>query len=197
MKRAQLVAVIGTVLWVCGCPAGSKKPAAQVPAAPAPAAPQPASGPLSVTQTQVALPPAQVVPPEAYETAPTPTVVVEPSAPPRTPARRQPAATRTETPAPAPAAAQPEPTRAPVQEIVPADVQKRLQESAQNARREIKRIVDQANARHPARQQKTIIDRIESFVRLSDEAEGRGDMRQASELADRALVLARELPNAN
>jgi len=34
---------------------------------------------------------------------------------------------------------------------------------------------------------------VQSFLKQSDDAEQRGEMRQASELAQRALVLAHEL----
>jgi hypothetical protein len=37
------------------------------------------------------------------------------------------------------------------------------------------------------------VKRIEQFVKLSDEAEVSGNMRQADELADRGLILAKEL----
>jgi hypothetical protein len=38
-----------------------------------------------------------------------------------------------------------------------------------------------------------MLDRIQSFLKQADDAERRGEMRQASELAQRALVLARAL----
>jgi hypothetical protein len=41
-----------------------------------------------------------------------------------------------------------------------------------------------------------MIDRIQSFLDLSAEAEKQGDLREAEALAARALALARDLSNA-
>jgi hypothetical protein len=41
-----------------------------------------------------------------------------------------------------------------------------------------------------------MVTRIQSFVTQSDDAEKRGDMRQADALAERGLVLAKELAGA-
>ena len=41
-----------------------------------------------------------------------------------------------------------------------------------------------------------IVERVRSFVQLSDQAAARGEMRQADGLSERALVMARELRNA-
>ncbi|HJT89478.1 MAG TPA: hypothetical protein VJ732_16530, partial [Bryobacteraceae bacterium] len=89
----------------------------------------------------------------------------------------------------------PEPERAPVQEILPASEQKRLQESAQARRREIRKALDQAQSRRLNATQQNLVSRIQSFLQLSEEAEGKADMRQADALAERAQVLARELQN--
>ena len=44
--------------------------------------------------------------------------------------------------------------------------------------------------------EKDSVDRIRSFVNLSRQAQERGDIQQASALADRALLLAKELLGA-
>ena len=41
--------------------------------------------------------------------------------------------------------------------------------------------------------QRNTVERIRAFVKDSDEAEKRGDMREADALAERAVILMREL----
>jgi hypothetical protein len=82
--------------------------------------------------------------------------------------------------------------RGTVQEIVPANEVKRLQESVAARTLEIHKVLDQAQAR-VTKDQRGVIARIQSFLQQSDEAEKRGDFRQADALAERAQVLAREL----
>jgi hypothetical protein len=107
-----------------------------------------------------------------------------------------PAAPAATTPAPArPAQRQPAAARPPIQEIVPAAEQKRLQESAQARKREIRPKLNQAQARGLSTDERNLVSRIQSFLKLSDEAEARGDMRQADALAERAQILSRELPS--
>lgn len=91
------------------------------------------------------------------------------------------------------AAATPEPERPPILEILPDAERKRLQESAAGRRREIHRILDPLDARKLSDGQRALTARIRSFLQLSDDAEGRGDMRQADALAERAQVLVQEL----
>jgi hypothetical protein len=81
-----------------------------------------------------------------------------------------------------------------VQESVAPEESKRLQDTAEGWRREAEKIADAAEARRQlSRTQRNFIARVRSFVRLSSDADKRGDMRQAYELANRALVLAKEL----
>ncbi len=54
-------------------------------------------------------------------------------------------------------------------------------------------MLEATQSRRLNRHQQQVVKSIESFLQLSDQAEKRGDMRQANELAARALVLAREL----
>jgi hypothetical protein len=154
-------------LCLAGCAARAKPRTANASAATAPQ-------PLSIPQTQVALPKPQPVDPDALAAGP-------PAAPVETP------------PAPRPPRSQPAPARPPIQEIVPAAEQKRLQESAQTRKREIRRLLDQAQARRLNGDERNLVSRIQSFVKLSDDAEKRGDMREADALAERAQILSREL----
>jgi hypothetical protein len=102
---------------------------------------------------------------------------------------------RTEAPAPQPEtpAAAPEPPRQPIQEALPASELKRLQEQAENTRRGVRRLLDRAGRTGSNPEREALLERVRSFLQQSDEAETRGDMRQANELAVRAMVLVREL----
>lgn len=75
---------------------------------------------------------------------------------------------------------------------LPAAEKNRLRDEANGARREITVLLSRLSAR-VQRQQKDRVDRIKTFIQQSEDAERLGDMRQANELAQRALVLAREL----
>lgn len=155
-------------------------------------------------QTQVELPAEQPITPEALATTQPPET---PAEPPRalTPPRRtlpsgpapptKPQAT-TEAPAAAPPPVQPpaaEPERPAIGQIVPVEELKRLQTSAQEEKRVIRQIVEQAQGRRLRGPERGLVGRVEQFVRLSDEAEASGNMRQAYELAHRGLILAKEL----
>ena len=85
----------------------------------------------------------------------------------------------------------PEPERPPVQTIVPADEQKRLQEAAQAAKREARQALNQMASRRLSSHDRDTMKYILGFVNQSDQAEARGDMRQAAALAQRAQALAR------
>jgi hypothetical protein len=175
-----------------------KKPKTVKAAPPAPAptvspAPAPPPAPLSVPQTDVHLPPPQPLTPEAIATAQPPEEPAATPAPPAPPRRKGPAAPKPEAPAAPPAAATAPPEHPPIEEVTPAAEQKRFQDEADGRKREVRQLVDSLDRRRLNHQQRGLLDRIQSFVKQSDDAENRGDMRQASELAQRALVLAREL----
>ena len=68
---------------------------------------------------------------------------------------------------------------------------KRLQDEVAARGQEARNLIQQIPARQ--RQQDARVRRIETFLKQAADAERRGDVRQASELAGRALVLAREL----
>jgi len=192
----SVVLVVAAVLSIPSCSLRKPKTVQAAPPTPAPAAaPAPPPAPLSVPQTQVPLPPPQPLTPEAIATTVPPQEPAPAPAPSRpAPVRSRPAQQHSETPAvPAGPVAPPELERPPIQEVLPAAELKRLQEEAQARKREVRQLVEPLDPRRLSPQQRGILDRIESFVTQSDDAEQRGDMRQASELAQRALVLAREL----
>ncbi len=68
-----------------------------------------------------------------------------------------------------------------------------MQEEAEARTRETRQLMGEIEHRRLNRQEEGIRERVLSFLQQSAEAEQRGDMRQADELAGRALVLAREL----
>jgi hypothetical protein len=191
-----LAVALAIPLAGCALSGKPKTTAAAVPPQPKPVAqpkaPLPVE-PLSVPQTQVQLPPPQPVNPDALTPAPPPQPA-EPAVAPRPVRRTTPAPPQPKPETAAPQTAQPpEPERPPIQELVPADEQKRDQESADAHKREIRQLLVQARARRLTSEQNKMVKRIQAFVTQSDDAEKRGDMRQADALADRGLVLAKEL----
>jgi hypothetical protein len=212
MRRTGILLIGATVISLAGCVLNGKKSTASAVTPPAPPAVSSSAPPprrsLSTPQTQVQLPPAQPVNPEALAAAPQPEDQVEAPANPRPPRRVGPsaipapprnteAAQTAPQPAAAPAAAPPvEETRPPIGEIVPPSETRKLQDSADAHKREIKQLLDQARAKGLTKRQQTVVEHIESFVKMSDQAQGKGDMRNADALAERALVLAKDLQGA-
>jgi hypothetical protein len=85
-----------------------------------------------------------------------------------------------------------------IQEIVPPTESKRLQEQAQQRRRDVLGILDQLTHRTPqlSNAEREVITRINSLLNASMDAEKKNDMKGADNLADRAQVLAKDLINA-
>jgi hypothetical protein len=202
IRATQATLAACMAISLAGCVLrGTPKTAAAVPAAPKPVAtapPAPPPPPLSTPQTNVELPKPQPLDPEALITAPQPEPVPETSTAARSarrpntpsPGTASNSPPRTETP---PAPPQPEPERPPIQEIVPAAEQKRLQDSVQSRKADINRILDETKNRRLGKLQLGVVRTIRSFVDLADDAEKHGDFRQADALAERAQILAREL----
>jgi hypothetical protein len=200
MKLAEALLIVALAAGVSGCSLRKPKPVSAAPAPPKPAvapAPAPPPEPLSIPQTNVHLSPPQPLTPEAIATTqlpgePPPT----PAQPPRPqPKRPQPARPVVEQPPAAPVPAPPttvEPGRAPITEVLAPAELKRLQDEAGTRVLEARKVLAQI-PRSRLREQRTTVNRVETFLKQAEEAERRGDMRQASELAGRALVLAREL----
>jgi heme-binding NEAT domain protein len=134
------------------------------------------------------------VPLEALNTAlpeePPPPVPRKPAAAqtkPRLPAAPKPS----EPPAPDPETA---PQRPPIQEIVPADEEKRLEASVQKHKADIISLKAQAQQGHRlTANQKSMLVKIDQFVAQCDQAKSTGDMRSADEFAEKANILAKEL----
>lgn len=205
MKRVELVLSAAIAFGLSGCVLRGKQPqkAAAVPAVPArpvPATPAPPPQPLSIPQTQTQLPEPQPISPAALATIqkpePPPPAPQEQGPPaPQPPARSAVSAPRPEPPSvPTPAApATAETERGNVQELVPVAEAKRLQDAATARKQEVLKALEHLPTRRLTRQQREQVMRIKSFLQLSDEAEKRGDMRQADALAERAQILMREL----
>ena len=84
-----------------------------------------------------------------------------------------------------------------MQEIISATDVKRLQESAQNRKREVVQILEQVTKRRLSRQQQIAVDNIRGLLKLSDQYEKRNEMPQADTMAERELILARQLQNGH
>ncbi len=198
-------AVMVLAVFLAGCSLrGGGKNAKTAPPPPKPATTATATVPevpLSIPQTQVQLPSPQPLNPSAV---PAPAEAREPEpepAPPPRPARRAtptvmgPAAPKSaETPAPTPVQAPAQLEERPrLEEIVPQEERRKLADQIAARKREIDEALRQASGRPLSDHDRNIVDRIKSFLQLSDQAAARGEMRQADELSDRALILAREL----
>jgi hypothetical protein len=206
MKRAELALVVTIAVLLAGCSSlrGKTQTAKAAPPAPKPVADAGAPATvrnLSVPQTNVELPPPQ--PPVAPEAIPQ----AQPAPPTPQPAQQQTTRktptphNRTETPAtatPVPAtqpAAPPETEapRPPLQEIVPAGDQKRLQDEAANCKKEVQQRLDGLAGHTLKARERRTVEFIKTFMKQSEEAESRADWRAAAEFAQRGLALAREL----
>lgn len=170
-----------------------------MPPPPKPAAVQPPAPeqPLSIPQTAVTLPSPQPVNPDAIPSvqaaqAPAPE---KPDPPPAPKVSRRTAA--------GPPKAEPEPEpeappapaveeQAPIQPILGADERKRIQAAIDARRQEIKERLGRAKG-HLSSHDKSLVDRIQSFLAQCAQAEQRSDYSQADALSERAVILAREL----
>ncbi len=214
MRRFQALSIV-VALCLSGCVIRGKQEAKVTTPPPVPAAtppPAPPPQPLSIPQTQTYLPPPQSISPEALATIQSGagTTETQPSSEttPRAPRPTGPVVGRKSEPAappaaPQPTAAAPQPnpaeteTRGEVQEIVSATELKQLQDSVAARKSEIHKVLELTEKRRLTREEASAVARIKSFLQQSDDAEKRGDWRQADALADRAQVLAKELPGGN
>jgi len=208
MRQAALLPVVALATLSAGCvlhgkqqkvsttPAPPTKPASVTPTpAPTPQAP------LSIPQTVAELPAPQPLTQEALATLKPAEEQAETQPAARTPPRRTPVGPPKAT-EPTPVAVQPAPVTPPpeqqperpaIQEILPPAESKRLQESADGKKRDIKKVMDQTDPRKLNNAQRDLVARIRTLVQQSDDAEGRNEMRQADNLATQAQVLIREL----
>jgi hypothetical protein len=192
--------ILGALLLAGGC--ARKQQQASLPPPPrpaplpAPAPPPPRrTEPLSIPQTDVRLPAQQPIPEEALATIRTP----PPTAAPAEPEIPKPA--RRVGPVPPPNVKlepEPEPESPPstteprIQALLSAEDRTRLTREIAARRRDIEKILEQLPASSEG-QRSAAVERVLSFLRLSDQAAERGELRQANEYSNRALVLAKEL----
>ncbi len=205
MRLGPKVTMGVMALLLSGCemnPRRAKTPPAPQPTTAAAEQPPPApatSEPLSIPQTQVKLPRPQPIDPEALATPPSPPS--EPSAThtPRKakrtgpqpaaapPAKSDPVETA-ETPPPAAEAPRPS-----IEPVLPEEKRRQLQEDVASRLREVDQGLTRLAALRLSQSDKASVERIRQWGKLSQQALYRGDLQQASALADRALFLAQEL----
>ena len=200
MRRVKVVLVAAIAIPLAGCALGGKPQtvAAAAPRPPKPADPAPPPERLSIPQTQVDLPAPQPLNPQALVTAQPATDTtsasqtrVQASSTTRSGGGNNPRVISTprgpETP---PAAESEQPARTPIQEVLPADVQKQLRESVHKYQKETHNLLAGVKP-HNANQTRAEME-IVQFVKQSEQAEAT-DLRLADQLAQRAYVLAKEL----
>lgn len=205
MRLGPKVTMGVMALLLSGCEMNlrrAKTPPAPQPTTAAAEEPPPApapSEPLSIPQTQVKLPRPQPIDPEALATPPSPPS--EPSAthtsrrakrtgpqPPAAPPAKPEAVETAETPPPT--AETPRPR---IEPVLPEDKRRQLQEDVASRLRDVEQKLTRLAALRLSETEKTSVERIRSFAKLSQDALYQGDLQQASALADRAQILAQEL----
>ena len=161
-------------------------------------------------QTEVQLPPVQPVPENALDMVTATEVQPAPPPPTRTSNKRRgptpstppvaaPPAEQATPPAtpPANATASPETERPDVHEVLPPNERIRLQNNADSQKRTVRTWLASSKGRKLDSTNNPTVQRIKSLLQTSDEAETKGDMREASELADHAVAYMRELQGAH
>jgi hypothetical protein len=81
--------------------------------------------------------------------------------------------------------------RAAIQAIVPAQEQKRLNDSADARKKGVRATLAKMTGRRLSADDQDLVKRIQFFLAQSDQAERRGDMSEADVFAQRAQDLAR------
>jgi hypothetical protein len=194
MKTAQAILTAALAVSLAGCVLKGK-PKAAIPPAPQPVAapaPAPPPQPLSLPQTQVQLPPEQPIDPEALTQAQAEAPAEAP--PPRRPPRPKPSPASPAPPAESAAPPVPpqEAERGPVRELLDPAESNRLKNNADTHKRSIRAWLTGSRGRRLDSNNPTVA-RLQLMLKASDDAEEKGDMREASDWADRALILLREL----
>jgi hypothetical protein len=197
MRRVEAILCAALTIPLAGCFLRAKQP----PAPPVVPAPMAATRPLSEPQTKVELPRSQPVDPDALATSQpvTETPAAAPPAgspsPPSKKSNRPPAPATATVPPPKPDTPPPpvEAARPPIQEIVAPGELQQLQRSAQEHKRQTRLLIDQAQTRRLTADERALVQRINQFMKLSDDEEKAADMRSADELAGRAHILAKGL----
>lgn len=193
MRTGALVLAVASAFALAGC-ASHAKPLATSAQPPA----------LSVPQTQVTLPPPQPLNPDALgddqapyppaRAAAAPVPAPLPATPSVTAPVRRPAPSVAAQPPPAPAVTTPAPPpieRPAIQAVLPAQEQKKLKDSADSRKKEVRATVARMGSRGLSADDRDLMKRIQFFLTQSDQSERRGDMSQADVFAQRAQDLAR------
>lgn len=83
-----------------------------------------------------------------------------------------------------------------IRPVLSAAERRQKSEEIESRWREVNSMLTQASNRQLSDEQLNTVNRIKSFLSMSEEALRRGDIRQADALSDRALLLAGDLPGA-
>jgi hypothetical protein len=202
MRRIVISAIALSACLNIGCEFGGKAKVA-VPAMPVAAAAPP---PVVEAQTVAHLPSPQPIPPESIPPRPPveyhpPEAGTEPPpsqpapAVPRRPSRKPPANASAAAPVETLDAPKPETPRLedPAPALRSAEDKSITKVEVENTVSEVRKLLSGISARGRSAAATSAITRINSFVRLSEQAVARNDLRQADTLARRALALARDL----
>jgi len=158
----------------------------------------PSNEPLSIPQTQVRLPEPQPIAADAVATPPTPP---EPAAPRPKTKRPQPrqATASSSKPEPVETTDAPPATDLPprrMEPVLPEEQRRQRIEEISNRLHEVDETLTRVIARGLSESQKHAVERIRNFATRAYQAKDQGDIKTASGLADRALLLAQELDRA-
>jgi hypothetical protein len=77
--------------------------------------------------------------------------------------------------------------------VLSDDERRRMNEDISSRLKDVDQMLVRIAALHLSDAEKSSVDRIRSFERLSHEAQEHGEIQQASALADRAVLLAQEV----
>jgi hypothetical protein len=215
MRLLFLIPVFSAVLFLSSCILGGGTKTPRTPVAPAaldPAAaakPPAPPAPLSSPQTDIHLPPEQVITPEALASIQVPEPPVpEPAPAPKTPPSKKQApvasAPKPETPAgpetPAPVNVGPVTPPLPVAEEPPKlqpvygeEERRRILAELDRRRNETEGLLRGLNQNRLSSEQRASVERVRSFINVADDMVKRGDLHSADGFSTRALILAREL----
>ena len=170
-----------------------------------PPAPRP---PLSSPQTDIQLPPEQVITPEALASIQVPEPPVpEPAPAPKTPPSKKQApvasAPKPETPAgtetPAPVNVGPVTPSPPAEEppklqpVYGEEERRRIMAELDRRKNETEGLLRGLNQNRLSSEQRASVERVRSFIGVADDMVKRGDLHSADGFSMRALILAREL----
>ena len=197
-RHGVVALILGLAVVLSSCEPVAKAKAPVVPAAPQPQTPAVDRAPLVLSQTTAQIPATDPVPPEAIPPRPpldTPAPeTAEPAASPRRSAQttNRDARPRPADPPPEPETIAPAPAPATGPRVVESTEDRAASrakiEALQNdVRQKLTAAGSPANATA-----KNSLSRVQSFLRLSEQALKKGDLRQAQALAERAAALLRD-----